>query len=360
MQSLSFAQSSWKFRNVTDRSPWKPAIVPGCVHRDLLRLNLIPDPFWGANENQLQWIEERVWEYRTTFFVPEEMRVQEMIELVADGLDTLATITLNQKEIGRADNMFLGRRWDIKTFLKSGRNELVVRFDSAMEYIRTNRTNHQPKEFNDPIGRSQVIRKEQCQFGWDWGPRFVTAGIWQDLRLETWTSNRLSGVRVTQEHRGDGSIRLDLAAELARPDGNANLQWKLAELEPSHREANPSGNAMLSLGRAKGGKGAATVSGKLLTGSGTQVIIDQPKLWWPSGHGGQPLYRLEVEVTSSAGQLIGTWAAKIGLRTIVLDRHPDQWGESFQFVVNGRPLFAKGANWIPAHSFVAGLTRVEY
>ncbi|MEO6002087.1 MAG: glycoside hydrolase family 2 protein [Opitutus sp.] len=331
MQIFTLAGSTWQFRNVTERGAWKAAVVPGCVHRDLLRLKLIPDPFWGANENGLQWIEERVWEYRRTFNVPRGFQDEEFVELVADGLDTVATVSLNGQEIARTENMFLGYRWDVKSMLRPGKNELVVRFDSAMDYIRTHRTDHHPKEFNDPVGRSQVIRKEQCQFGWDWGPRFVTAGVWQDCRLEAWSGNRLEHIRVSQDHRSDGSVRLQLRAELVRPDETVTLAWKL------------------------------TLKGVVVAeGSGAEIIVDRPQLWWPNGHGAQPLYRLTVDVSSNSGTPIGSWRKTIGLRTIELDRHADQWGESFQFKVNGRALFAKGANWIPAHSFVAGLTRAEY
>src|SRR5215217_7720965 len=115
MQSLSLAGNSWQFRNATDRSSWKAAVVPGCVHRDLIRSKQIPDPFWGANENGLQWIEERVWEYRRTFSVPSGFFDEEVIDLVADGLDTVATVLLNGQEIARTENMFLGYRWDVKS-----------------------------------------------------------------------------------------------------------------------------------------------------------------------------------------------------------------------------------------------------
>jgi beta-mannosidase len=331
MHSFSLSTAEWKFRDATARSPWRPAVVPGCVHRDLLRLKRIPDPFWGDNEAGLQWIEEHVWEYRTTFIVPVAMRKEGVVDLVADGLDTLATVTLNGHEIAQTENMFLGYRWDVKSLLRPGKNELVVRFASAMDYIRTQRTGHQPKEFNDPVGRSQVIRKEPCQFGWDWGPRFVTAGIWRDLRVEGWTGNRLENVRVAQEHRSDGSVQLKLTPELAHADPAAQCRWKL------------------------------TLRGvSIAEGVGSDIVVTRPELWWPSGHGAQPLYQLSIEVVSDSGQPIGTWIRRIGLRQIVLDRHPDQWGESFQFVVNGRALFSKGANWIPAHSFVAGLGRSDY
>lgn len=331
MHTLSLAGSSWQFRNLTERSPWKSAVVPGCVHRDLLRQKMIPDPFRGANENGLQWIEERAWEYRRSFTLPSAFRHEDVIELVADGLDTVATVTLNGQEVGRTENMFLGHRWNVKHLLRAGKNELTVRFESAMDYVRQHRTGHHPKEFNDPVGRSQVIRKEQCQFGWDWGPRFVTAGIWRDLRMEAWSRNRLESVRVTQEHRDDGTVRLTISPELARADATATVQWSLG------------------------------LKGKIVEeGTGGEIVVKEPALWWPNGQGEQNLYELNVEVSWAEGAATGSWTKKIGLRTIALDRHTDQWGESFQFVVNGRPIFAKGANWIPAHSFVAGLTRADY
>ena len=331
MRFHSLANASWQFRDATRKSTWRSAVVPGCVHRDLLRHKLIPEPFWGTNEAGLQWIGEHAWEYRTTFAAAKDLLAEEVVELVADGLDTVATVTLNGREVARTENMFTGYRWDVKSFLRAGKNELVVRFDSAIAYIDRERQEHQPQEYNDPVGRSAVIRKEQCQFGWDWGPRFVTAGIWRDLRLEAWTGNRLESVRVRQEHRTDGRVGLQLAPELARPDDRVTL------------------------------RGTVSLAGAVVAKiENYKSKIENPKLWWPSGHGAQPLYRIDVEAVGADGATIGTWSRTIGLRTIVLDRHADEWGESFQFVINGRAIFAKGANWIPAHSFVAGLTREDY
>ncbi|HLP08082.1 MAG TPA: glycoside hydrolase family 2 protein [Opitutaceae bacterium] len=332
MKTLPLASASWKFRDATRRSAWRAAVVPGCVHTDLLRHGLIPDPFWGTNEEQLQWIGEHEWEYRASFAVPAELLAEEVVELAADGLDTLATVTLNGHEVARTENMFIGYRWDVKPLLRAGRNELTIRFGSAPEYIRTMRPEHRPPvEFNDPVGGCTRIRKQQCQFGWDWGPRFITAGIWRDLRLEAWTVNSVESVIVTQQHGADGGVTLLLVPALAREDEAAFCRWELAL------------------------HGAVVA-----TGEGAEVAVPRPQLWWPAGQGAQPLYTLAVEVIAGDGRVIGTWARRIGLRTVVLDRHADEWGESFQFVVNGRPVFAKGANWIPAHSFVAGLTRADY
>ncbi len=361
MRVLPLAPATWKFRDATTRSAWRAAVVPGCVHRDLRRHQLIPDPFWATNELGLQWIEERDWEYRATFSVPAALLDEDTIELVADGLDTVATLLVNGQEVARTENMFLGGRWDVKPKLRRGRNELLVRFESAMSYIRRTRTDHQPREVNDPVGRCVVIRKQQCQFGWDWGPRFVTAGIWRDLRLEGWTGNRLESVRVMQEHRTDGTVALHFTPELAQPDGAVTLHWKITPLSTGTTgtdlvEPRRPRRGALSEHRDEGV--AAPTAG--FAGTGPAALIEQPRLWWPNGQGAQPLYQLEVEAVGADGRSCGTWSRRIGLRTVVLDRHPDQWGESFQFVVNGRPVFAKGANWIPAHSFAAGLARADY
>ena len=334
MRSLPLASAAWQFRDATAASPWRPAVVPGCVHTDLRRLGLIPDPFWGTNELELQWIEERDWEYRATFNVPAALLEHGHVDLVADGLDTVATVRLNGREIARTDNMFVAHRWDARPRLRAGANELVIRFGSAMEYIRTHRLSHQPREFNDPVGRSQVLRKQPCQFGWDWGPRLVTAGIWRDLRLESWSTNRLESVRVLQWHhrgaRGDAVI-LRLAPEFAR---------RAAGLSCHHR---------LTLNRIV-----------IAEGVGTEILVEHPQLWWPNGQGAQPLYQLETEFLAPDGRRLGRWSRRLGLRTVELDRRADAAGETFRFVVNGRPVFAKGANWIPAHSFVAGLQREDY
>lgn len=328
MQRLSLAGSSWRVRDAATRS-WLPAVVPGCVHTDLRRAGRIPDPFWADNELSLQWIEEREWEYATTFRVPASLRDAAAVELVADGLDTLASVTLNGHEVGRTDNMFVGHRWNVKALLRAGDNQLVVRFFSAMDHVRTHHRDLIQGELNDPKGLAPRIRKQQCQFGWDWGPRFVTAGIWQDLRLEAHTGLRVESVRVTQHHEGN-VVRLDFTPELS--------------------------------GRVKGAicRGVISLDGAVVARvEDSHAVVAKPQLWWPNGHGAQPLYTVALQVVVSE-RVIGTWERRIGLRTIALDRHADAAGETFQFVVNDRALFAKGANWIPAHAFVTTLGRKDY
>jgi beta-mannosidase len=330
MRVLPLASSPWRFRDCSV-SAWLPARVPGCVHTDLLRAGKIPDPRRGTNEAGLQWIDERDWEYSAEFTVEGALLDEEVVELVADGLDTIAAVRLNGALVARTENMFIGHRWDVRPLLRRGRNTISIRFDSATRYIRTHRRSHRPRDINDPVGRCTVIRKEQCQFGWDWGPRYVTSGIWRDIRLEGWSGNWLAGVSVAQAHGADGTVTLSLSHELARPERRARMTWRVSAGD-----------------------------GSVSSGVGARVTIAKPKLWWPSGQGDQPLYDLEVDVAGPDGKAIGTWRRRIGLRTIALDRHADKWGESFQFVVNGRPVFAKGANWIPAGTFVAGLGRADY
>jgi len=331
MRVLPLSTAGWQFRDSKRGALWRTAVVPGCVHGDLKHHGLIPDPFWASNEADLQWVEESDWDYRVKFTTPAAMLAETVVDLVAEGLDTVATVTLNGREVARTENMFTGYRWNVKPLLRTGKNELQVHFDSAMKYIRSHRAGHRPREMNDPKGGCTVIRKQQCQFGWDWGPRFVTAGIWRDIFLEGWSENRLESIKLRQEHRKNGSVVIHLKPELAQADPTAICHWRL------------------TLG---------TIA--VAEGRGPKILVEHPQLWWPNGQGEQPLYQLAVEVIRPDGSVIGDWTQRIGLRTIVLDRHPDQWGESFQFVVNGRPVFAKGTNWIPAHSLVAGLKRADY
>ena len=330
MRVIPLASRPWRFRDCSG-SRWLPAAVPGCVHTDLLRAGEIPDPFWATNEAGLQWIDERDWEYSSEFEADDALLGEEAVDLVADGLDTVATVRVNGRVVARTENMFIGFRWRVGPLLRRGRNTVTIRFASATRYIRTHRTGHRPREINDPVGGCTAIRKEQCQFGWDWGPRFVTAGIWRDLRIEGWSRSRLAGVAVTQEHAPDGAVTLSLAPELEGQGRGTALSWRLR-------------------------LGPETV----LSGTGPEIRVKEPRLWWPSGQGEQPLYDLEVDVAGPGGAHLGTWARRIGLRTIALVRQKDPWGESFHFSVNGRAIFAKGANWIPANCFVAGLTRGDY
>jgi beta-mannosidase len=320
--------SSWDFRPADSRQ-WLAARVPGCVHTDLRRAGKIPDPFWGGNERTLRWIEEKGWVYRCDFQVGPSLLARDRIELVAEGIDTVATLVLNGEEIGQSGNMFAARRIDIGSHLRAGKNRLEIHFRSPMEVIAERKRPDHPAEWNDPVGGASLLRKAQYSFGWDWGPRFPTSGIWLPIYLEGWSGNRIESVRVIQGHE-KGKVKLSLEPALA---------WK-----------------------KKGAfRGAIKFAGKKVAPiEDLKAVIKNPRLWWPSGYGEQPLYEIELELLDEQGNVLDVWRRTIGLRTIVLDRHPDSFGESFEFRVNGKAIFAKGANWIPAHSFLTETDQACY
>ncbi len=334
MPLRSHPLSDFEFHHA-ESNTWLTARIPGCIHTDLLRHGLIRDPFFGRNEATLQWIERQDWRYRATFDFPGALADAGQVDLVFDGLDTLAEIRLNGTTLGRSESMFIAYRWDVRALLRPAGNQLELIFHNTLDYLRAHEAWQPFKERNDPVGGRSRIRKEQCQYAWDWGPRFVTCGVWRPVRLDWWCGARLADVRLRQEHRADGSVRL-----LAEP----------------------------TLIGARGGETAVlTVSldGAASTASGPapgelKIDISAPRLWWPQGQGTQPLYRVTLVLHDADGTVLEAWSRRIGLRTIELVRATDADGESFAFHVNGRPVFAKGANWIPDHAFVTECTRERY
>jgi len=315
----------WRFKQA-GTSRWLKAQVPGCVHSDLRRNKRIPDPFQGNNEHELRWIEEADWTYRLEFKAGARLLNEDVIELVAEGLDTLATVMLNGETIATNDNMFVEHRIPVKAKLKAGMNCLEIHFHNPMDHIRKRQPELGPMT-GDFVGGRQQIRKQQCSFGWDWGPRLATAGIYLPIRLEGWSVNRLEAYRLEQSHESDACTLRVADVETGRKGKRFRLRARLAF----------------------GKKVVAESEGAL---SETIALdVKQPKLWWPNGLGDQPLYEFSLELLDGE-TVVDAKAQRLGLCDIKLDRHKDDWGESFQFLVNGRPVFAKGANWIPSHSFV--------
>lgn len=329
MTSLQTLSDNWTFLDPKSRR-WFSAEVPGCSHTDLLRHKLIPAPYWGRNELSLQHLEELDWTYRCVFHAEAALFEQEHVDLVFEGLDTVAKISLNGHMLGRVDNMFLGCRFSVRQYLLSGQNNLLeIEFGSPLKEIRKRLGNEEPVEWNDHVGGSSHLRKQACAFGWDWGPRLVSSGVWRPVYLEAWSGNRFQSVGVTQTH-SPNEVKLTFTPRLAHK--------KSARLE---------GDIFFD------GKNVASFQGD-------EVRLKNPRLWWPNGHGSQPLYEIELRLLDKQGAILDIWKKKIGLRTIILDRHPDESGETFQFVVNGRPIFAKGANWIPADCFPSRVKHSDY
>ncbi len=177
-QSLT---GSWQFRQV-DAEIWLPAQVPGGVHTDLLAAGRIPDPFVADYEKQVQWVAETDWQYRRTFSPDPDLLAHEKVFLVCEGLDTLAEITLNGQPAGQAENMFRSYRWEIKSLLRAGQNEIRLTFRSPVQYITTRQAQRPLSGVSQAIPGGPYLRKAPCQFGWDWGPQLPPSGIWRDIR----------------------------------------------------------------------------------------------------------------------------------------------------------------------------------
>ena len=202
----------WQFKQSTS-DEWLPATVPGGVHTDLMALDRIPDPFVGDNEKKVQWVAEANWTYRRQVEVEATLLNQPHVWLVCDGLDTLATVTLNGHTVGQTDNMFRQYRWDVKPLLQAGNNELDIHFASAVQYISEKQVERPLPGVSQAIPGGPYLRKAPCQFGWDWGPQLPPIGIWKDIRLEA-GGVRLSDVHLRQNH-ADGQVTISAAVTLA-------------------------------------------------------------------------------------------------------------------------------------------------
>ena len=339
MQSVTL-NGSWRARR-SGSGPYLAATVPGCIHTDLLDAGQLADPFYRTQELDAYWVAESDWEYSREFELSPTFTAHERAFLVCHGLDTLATIWLNDTKIGRTDNMFRTYELDVARVLKPGTNTIRVWFDSAVRFTQEqNRRRNLPAwNLNILHGRPGHIRKEQCSFGWDWGVRTPSCGIWRDISLVAYSGARLSDVHVMQDHSRGKRVNLTVRVQAELLGG-------------SHLQA--------SVTVSRGDTVAAEATVELAEGCGAaDLSVANPDLWWPNGLGEQALYTVEVALYDRSIRL-DAWTRRIGLRTVSLDRQADQWGESFRFVVNGVPFFAKGANWIPADAFINRVTPQRY
>ena len=340
MQYLSL-EGKWQVTEQGADDPF-PAQVPGTIHSDLLAAGRIDDPFHRDNEMALQWIGDKDWVYDRNFDVPASLLEQDRVLLRCEGLDTLATITINGTEVGKTDNQFRAWEFDVKAMLVEGENHIQVYFTTPVPYMAEKERERSMGEFlcapHEKLGRAYV-RKMPCNFGWDWGPVLVECGIWKAIGLVGVTTGRLSDVAVRQDHQKTGRVDLQVAVE-AETTGKSDLSATVTV----QLDGNQVAQETLPL---TGGAGTA------------QFTITDPQLWWPNGMGDQPLYHVTVTL-DDGGVTLDTWQKRIGLRTLKLDRHADEWGECFQFLANGVPFFAKGGNWVPIDALYTRNTPERY
>ncbi|MCF6241827.1 MAG: glycoside hydrolase family 2 protein [Bacteroidales bacterium] len=334
--------SNWQFKNVKDSS-WLPAQVPGTVHTDLLANKLIPNPFYGQNEEKLQWIENEDWEYETRFNLGDELLDKNHIEIDFQGLDTYATVYLNGTLILKADNMF--RKWkvSVKKYLKKKNNILKIVFYSPMK-INIPKVDNLP--YHLPAGNdrhkkkvSVFIRKAPYHFGWDWGPRFVTAGIWRPVSLKAWNTAQITDFQIYQISVSDKKALLKAKTEF-NSDNNRQLKAFLYQNDKIIAEKQLN---------AKKGKNQFEI----------KFDINNPQLWWTNGQGKAYLYNFKIQITDGK-KLIDQKSARFGIRTIEIVQEPDSAGKSFYFKLNGVPVFMKGANYIPQDNFLPRVDTTRY
>jgi beta-mannosidase len=326
----NLSSENWLF-NKQGETKKHIATIPGTVHTDLFANQLIPDPFFGANEKQVQWIENENWEYETTFLLSEKEISNENIELEFEGLDTYATVYINGKIVLEADNMF--RKWIIsaKNHLKKGKNHLKIVFLSA---IQKGKEEAEKLSYTLPEKERVFVRKAQYQFGWDWAPRFVTAGIWKKVQLKFWNSAKIENIKYSQVELNDQKAILEFTTEIHVSEVKT-IQLKINEKsETFHLK-----------------KGTNKVK--------MHYEISNPKRWWCNGLGFPHQYEFYFSLEQSR-KIIDNKELKIGLRTIELVQDKDEFGTSFYFKLNGKPVFMKGANYIPQDSFIPKQTPSSY
>ncbi len=349
MRTHTEIASGWTFRKVAAKGAaedaWLPATVPGCVHTDLFAAGKIGDPFHRLNEKDQQWIENESWEYRTTIAVDAATLARERVELVFAGLDTFAEVFVNGAPVLTADNMFRSWRLDAKPHLRAGENHILVRLASPIAKVKPayDKLGYKLPAANDQ-GKEMVsmwARKAPYHYGWDWGPRFVTSGIWRPVALEAWDAARIDDAQVFQNKLDGKAAELGIVARVvAARAGRARVTVAM-----------PGGPTL----------GHADVTLKPgINDVKLGARIEKPELWWPAGLGPQRLYTLETRLADSDGKIRDARATRIGLRTIEVVHERDKEGKSFFIKVNGAPVFMKGANWIPADSFVTRMTDERY
>ncbi|MEX0602307.1 MAG: glycoside hydrolase family 2 protein [Bacteroidota bacterium] len=337
----------WNFRAVAKYGPppatcrrvldWAVGTVPGTVHTDLMANGIIPDPSYRMNELDVRWVDALQWLYRKEFTVPAELLSERQVMLVAKGLDTFATVSLNGKRLGNTANMFIGHSFDVRRVLKPGRNVMEILFDSPT--YRTKALERKHGQLQVALESHRVYsRKAQYSFGWDWGPTLTTSGIWRDIFIEGFS---------------DGKVRDPWVNVMSVDTKRAVLQVH-ARIEAVAR---------------KGMKLHVTINNehtrveRQVAVSGREVrmsmAIPQPNLWWPNGYGEQPLYTATFTLRHD-GSEVHSVSVSFGIRTIRLVQEKDEQGKTFIFEVNGVKIFCKGANWIPCDNFIPRIPDSTY
>ncbi len=334
----------WEFRQ-KGTDTWYLASVPGTVHTDLFANKLIPDPFFSDNEKKVQWVENEDWEYKSEFTCDKKIISQKNIELNFEGLDTYAKIYLNKKLILETNNMFRSWLVNIKKEVKEGNNTLLIVFESA---VKKGKSLASKLSYTLPGDEKVFTRKAQYQYGWDWGPRLVTCGIYKPIKLITWNKLKIESVYAHTKEIKDSVAKTDFIFEImCDKEGYYEIRYNISTKGRSGGQSRIQ-NQLISL---KAGINTATIS----------ATIQNPQLWWCNNMGKRrsTLYSAAFKIVND-DSLITQHSVQFGIRTIELVQDKDSIGSSFYFKLNDVPVFVKGANYIPQHSFLPNVSSSNY
>ena len=335
---VNLADAVWRMHECGSDA-WHEAHVPGSVYADLMADGTMPDPFYRDNELAAFELMKKDWEYVCTFQLTDALPSR--VDLICEGLDTLADVSLNGTSLGHADNMHITWEWGVKHLLHEGENKLRIVFRSPINYCAEAAERAPGWESSDCTPGFRHLRKAHCMMGWDWGPRLPDAGVWRPIFLRCWEEAIITTVDFRQVHHADGRVELGLRPWIRQRDEDVCPEWQAIITAPDGRvittELYPDDAEVYT------------------------ISIPDPQLWWPRGYGEQPLYTVEVRAVVD-GVVVDSHVRRIGLRTLSVSRQKDQWGEEFCHVVNagspggGVKVFAMGADYIPEDNILARVT----
>ena len=337
----------WEFSQAGSNE-WMSARVPGTVHQDLLDHGRLPDPFYGMNEQKVQWVEKEDWLYRTVFTVTADQLKSDAAWLTFEGLDTYADVYLNGSLLLKADNMFVGHKLAVKDVLREGENRLMIRFRSPVEETApqwdTDGFNYPADNDHSEKRMSVYTRKAPYSYGWDWGIRLATSGIWRPVKLTFCNGAAIDDFFVRQQEVTEQVAKVDNQLEI----NNVTSTPKEAQVKVVYAY----------------GEQADTLTRTVVLQPGKNSLsmpawIEKPHLWMPNGWGGTALDTFTATV-SVDGKEVASREEAIGLRSIRVVMEDDKDGKSFYFEVNGKPMFAKGSNYIPGDALLPNMTGERY
>ena len=325
----------WQFSQ-TNKNEWHSATVPGSVQSDLIKLKVLPNPYFGTNEDSVQWVEDENWDYKKSFQLTEAQLQYDDALLTFEGLDTHADVFLNGSKLFHSENMFVNHQTSVKHLLRKGENHLYVRFYSPIQHMMPARLTN---DFEYPAGNdardeklSVYSRKAPYHYGWDWGMRLVQMGIWRPVHLTLYNHSRIDDFFVKQDVVSEKMAKITNFVEIHSIDDNAtDAKLMVSYALPNQERVIKENNITLT-------KGVNKIA--------VPLEISNPQLWMPNGWGKPHLYNFTAQVVVD-NNVIAEKSHQIGLRNIRVVAEPDEHGQSFYFEVNGHPLFAKGANYIP-------------